>query len=640
MKRGDFKRAAGRRKSEDLPAGNDNLPAAPPHWDLAGLYPGLDSAELMADKEKLDHLARAFKGNYQDSVAYISGPELGIAIQEYEEICSLSSRLASYLFLFEAGDMSNFIKTGKIKAELSDICKPLDFFEDELVNIPQKDILVKMAAPELARYAPWIANILDGALTGGSENLSHLRHDFFMANTEAWQRLYREMLDAQRIDFQGRRLTLDEADVLMNAGRGISAQDKNNLRQAIAEKLKTQGKKSALIYNALMQDNRIEGRLHGYTRPDQAVNAENGIAPEVIDTMRSTLREYYAEQSHRFYEWASAQAGAPAASSGKNEPVKKGYSFDAARKLILRAFRKFSPGFSRTAARFFHEKRIDALPRPGKESGAFSQPVCPGELSFIMMNYTGELQDVVVLGHELGHGIHQKLSEDACGFFKSGVSTPVAETASIFMEMLVFEEILQQEKDPAIRKRLLVEKVENMLSNSLQQLAYYEFECRVHKERESGEVPFERISDLWVEAQKEYYGPAIVMDDYNRYSWMTVPHFFETPFYVYSYAFAQVLVSSLYQAYQEAVEKGPEARMEFVDSYTELLQTGMTRSLHEMFWPFGLDLEEPEFWHSGMSLTDKYMKELFAMEAPAPAGRNTSAPAGKKEKPSPPSKSP
>jgi oligoendopeptidase F len=510
------------------------------------------------------------------------------------------------------------------------------FFEGELINIPQKDLLTKLSSPELAKYGPWLGKLMEGVSTENSERLNEISADFYAANTLAWHRLYREMLDAQRVEFKGQRLTLDEADALIGADEGVSAQDKKALRQLSADTMKALGKKTALIYNTIIQDSRIDGRLSGYTRPDQAVNVENGIAPEMLDTMKKTLKEYYTEQSQRFYTWIAAQDGKTAVETAaleipeKPAATKKGQSFEEARKLILRAFNKFSPKFARIAKKFFDEKRIDALPRPGKESGAFSQPVGPGELPFIMVNYTGDLRDMIVLGHELGHGVHQKLSEDACGFFMSEVSTPIAETASVFAEMLVFDEILKREKDPAAKKRLLAEKVENMLSNSLQQLSYYEFECRVHKEREAGEVPFEKISDIWMETQKEYFGPSVVMDDYNRYGWMTVPHFFETPFYVYSYAFAQVLVSSLYQAYKEAEAKGSEAREEFVESYTELLQTGMTRTLHDMFWPFGLDLESPDFWRSGMSLTDKYMKELVALDNAAPSAAVKKPPAAPK----------
>jgi oligoendopeptidase F len=298
-----------------------------------------------------------------------------------------------------------------------------------------------------------------------------------------------------------------------------------------------------------------------------------------------------------------------------NQPEdEKTYTFDEARKIILRAFKKFSPKFERVARKFFDENHIDAQPRPDKETGAFSLATGPNNLPYIFMTYTGGIEDLITLGHELGHGVHQVLAEKARGLFLSEMSTTVSETASIFAEMVVFEELLRSEKDPARKKKLLMDKTEGMILNGLQQLSYYDFEMRVHEERKKGELTAEQISDIWVDTQKQYFGPSVQTDEYDRYYWMVVPHFYDSPFYVYSYSFAQILVSGLYQVAKTAEKEGQAAKEEFVENYIGLLETGITRNFYEMFQPFDLDPETPEFWQHGLSLIDKYLNELEKLD--------------------------
>ena len=606
--------ALGEAPKADKPA-NSNLP----RWRLSDMYPGLDSKELAAARDDADSRAETFKAEYEGTIERLSGPALGQAIAEYEAISEILNSINCYTILMEAENLNNFARTEALKRWQSEMAEKIGFFEDEICNMKERDLMTKLSAPELAPYGPWLARVRvnTSAIDADVEALSG---DFHTVNREAWRRLYYETLHSFSVEIDGRKLTLDEATDALEDDAPI--EKRREVRQKTAEALKAGSKRMALIYNTIVKDNLIDMELRGQTRPDHAENTANGVTGEIVDTMHKTIKDSYAKLSHRYYAWKAKQHGVEIMERAQvsmplpNEPEdSRSYEFEDARKIILRAFKKFSPRFERVARKFFDEKHIDAQPRPDKETGAFSLATGPNSLPYIFMTYTGGIEDLITLGHELGHGVHQVLAEKARGLFLSEMSTTVSETASIFAEMVVFEELLRSEKDPAQKKKLLMDKTEGMILNSLQQLSYYDFEMRVHDERRKGELTAEQISDIWVDTQKQYFGPSVKTDDYDRYYWMVVPHFYDSPFYVYSYAFAQTLVSGLYQASKEAAKEGQAAKEEFVENYIGLLETGITRNFYEMFQPFGLDPETPEFWQGGLSLIDKYLTELEKLDA-------------------------
>lgn len=613
---------------------NDNLP----RWNLGDLYPGLASAEIEADKQEVERRAEKFRKEYEDGVAYLSGEDLGEAIAEYEAIENIRQKITCYVSLMEADDLNNFSKTEGLKKWNDAQGETLGFFESELGAMKERDLMTKLGAPALAHYAPWIARIRasnSDLVDGGVESMSG---EFRSVNREAWRRLYYETLSGIRVEVDGKKLTVDEVHEVISGGE-LTLEKRKELRGRIGDALEAHGKRMALIYNTMVRDTLIDMELRKFARPDQEENTANALSPEIVDTMTKTVKASYARLSHRFYAWKAQQHGVevmPRAQLAMDLPdaPKEGgpdYDFDSARRTILRAFRKFSPKFARIAQKFFDFSHIDARPRPEKETGAFSMPTGPDNMPYVFMTYTGSLDDLVTLGHELGHAVHQVLAEKKRGLFLSEMSTAISETASIFAESLVFDEILDKEKDPAVRKDLLVEKVEGMLLNSLQQLSYYDFEMKVHAARKKGELSVEDISDIWIQTQKDYFGPAVETDKYDRYYWMVVPHFFDSPFYVYSYSFAQNLVSGLYQAYKAAEKEGQAAREEFVENYIGLLETGITRNVYEMTAPFDLDPETPAFWEKGLSLIDKYLNQLEKMDSqPQAAPKAAKKPKGPK----------
>lgn len=561
----------------------------PPRWDLTRIYPGIDSPELADDKEMVSHLVRAFYRAHEGKVAFFSGEKLAQAVEKYEKICQILDKIKGYIYLLEKDDKNNFTRTASCKKWAAAMENEISFFSREIGGMQEADLMTKLVVPGLARYAPWLARQRAGKDQLLPAEIERAVYSHRTRNMEAWYRVYLETL----------------ADI-----------EREPDRQKKGALLKKASARVALVYNVLIKNMALDAALEVHEPVERAAHLENGLSPEVAEMMFTTVKASFVRLSHRFHAREAGQEESGTADANED------YSWDEARRLVLRSLRKFSSRFSRIAGRIFDEGRIDAEPRRGKETGAFSLPMGPGCLPFIQLTFTGKVEDVVTsLGHELGHGVHQVLAEKAQGMFLSDIPTVIAETASIFTEMLIFEELLKSTKDPEARKNLLEAHIDNMLSTGLFQLSFYDFERRVHTERKNGELSAERISDIWVETQVEYYGPSVALDDHDRYGWIMVSHFFDTPFYVHSYSFAQMTVNALFQEYKAAREQGPAAALDFANNFTRLLETGMTRNIREMFEPFGLDPGKAEFWEAGLSLIEQYLNDLEACDVKKPEAR-------------------
>lgn len=615
---------------------NDDMPDTLPRWNLRALFPAPDSREIKAEMARIDALCDDFAETFEGTLPWLGGADFAEAIGVYEQIEAARYKITCYVTLMQSDSVANFAKLGDVNKWLQENGGKIAFFEGEIGALKESELLPRLRLPALAAYAPWLSAVRERQAQSGPEETADLSGDFAAASREGLLRFYHESMNGLRADWRGKSMSIDALGSKVASPR-LSLQERQEGRAAIAAALKEIGPRIALCYNAIIRDDMIDNDLAGMTRADTSVNQANRVDDAVMDTMFEAIKDSYAQLSHRFYEWkarAHGQEVLPRAQLSMPLPGTEGaarpYSFGAAKKLVMKAFRKFSPVFARLAENVFAAGHIDAAPRKDKEGGAFALPG-PGSAPYVMLSFTGAAGDVAAtLGHELGHAVHQQLAEKACGFLMSDVPTPVAETASIFAEMLVFDEMIADEKDPAARKKLQAEQVENMLGNGLQQLAYYDFEKRVHAARRQGELDFEQISDIWIDTQREYYGPAVALDDYDRYFWMTVPHLFDTPFYVSSYAFAQQVVSGLYKDYKAAAAEGPQARSDFIENYMNLLKAGQTQSLYEMFAPFGQDPETKEFWEKGLSLTAEYLEELISQGDTAPAARMRRGPSAGK----------
>lgn len=617
-------RGVGRKRASEMPEAEENPVPDLPKWDLGDFYPAPDGPEIERDLETLRELAASFRDEYEGVVANLSGEQLGQATQEYEEICKIWHKILSYAELLVAQDRRRAPDTEPLFKKVSSLMDKAAFFEGEIIDMKEQALLQKLVAPEAAQYAPWFASVRQRVWQDLPPVVSSLSAEYEENNTRALVRAYREIVADIKVAVAGKQVGFEDACVLMGKD-GLSKEEKESLRLAAGVALKGQSQKIATIFNAIAKDRMIDAGQARYPTPDHDVHMRNRLPPEAVATMFKALKASYRNLSHPFYTWKAGQHGldeisaALRASALPTPGEERSFSWGEAQALVLRSFRRFSPVFNRVARKFFDRGFIDAASRPHKDAGAFMMPTSPDHFPYVLLNFQGTVDSVAAqLAHELGHGIHQILMEKAQGALMAEMPTVVEETASIFAEMLTFEEILRQEKDPKKRQIYLANQVENILSG-IQQVAYYDFERRVFAAAKEKDLDAEEISDLWIAALQEYYGPHVEQDLCDRYHWMVVPHFYEMPFYVYSYAFAQVAVCALYQRYKEAAAAGEEERQEFVQNYIALLETGMTKGLHEMFAPFNLDPEEKEFWQTGVKLIEGYLHELLVPKPAAPA---------------------
>ncbi|HEV2677746.1 MAG TPA: M3 family oligoendopeptidase [Aliidongia sp.] len=581
-----------------------------PNWNLADLYDGIDSPAVATDLKRVDAEAEGFAKNYEGTVAGLSGPALAAAIVAYERMQDTLGRLMSFGGLAFAGAMDDskvaqFYQTLQERVNAASV--RLLFFTLELNRIDDADLDAKLRTPALAHYAAWLRDVRAFRPHQLSDEIEKLLHEKYVAGRAAWGRLFDETVTDLRFPVGGKDLTIAEAMHLMFDPDRARRQEGS---ESVATVLGGAARTFALITNTLAKDKEIEDRWRNFARPISARNLSNFVEDEVVDALVHAVKESYPSLSHRYYRMKARWLGLDKLEYwDRNAPLpgapQRNIPWTEARQIVLDSYRAFSPKLAVIGERFFTERWIDAAPRPGKDSGAFSHPTVPSAHPYILMNYMGNARDVMTLAHELGHGVHQVLAARQ-GALMADTPLTLAETASVFGEMLTFRKLLASERDPATRKALLARKVEDMLNTAIRQIAFCEFERRVHDERRAGELLPERLNAIWLEIQVESLGPAFDWQPgYGTY-WSSIPHFIHTPFYVYAYAFGDCLVNSLYAAYQAA----PEG---FAEKYLDMLSAGGTLRHHELLKPFGLDAREPAFWDKGLGVLRGFIDELEAL---------------------------
>jgi len=592
------------------PVDNEAALGRLPRWDLADLYPGPGSPELARDLKAAEDGAKAFQASYQGKLAALPGANLGRAVAEYERLQEILGRILSYAGLAYAADQSSpengrFFQNMQEKANA--IATLLLFFTLELNRLEDSALADKLKAPELARYAPWLRDLRAFRPYQLSDEIEKLLHEKSVAGRAAWTRLFDETGAALRFPVGGKDLTSAEALHLLSDPDGAT-------RKAAAKSLgEVFGKNSRLfahVTNTLIKDKEIEDRWRGFKHPISSRNLANFVEDEVVDALISSVRASFPSLSHRYYRLKAKWFGVDRMPYwDRNAPLPEEddrlVPWNEAQRIVLDAYGVFSPDMAAVGKRFFDHRWIDAPAQPGKASGAFAHPTVPSAHPYLLLNYLGRTRDVMTLAHELGHGVHQVLAGPQ-GALMSDTPLTLAETASVFGEMLTFQALLKAERNPKRRKAMLAGKVEDMLNTVVRQIAFVEFERRIHDERRAGELTAERIGEIWMEVQKESLGPAIRFEDEYRWYWTYIPHFIHTPFYVYAYAFGDCLVNSLYAVYQGA-EKG------FAAKYLDMLKAGGTKRHKQLLAPFGLDASDPKFWNKGLSVISGLIDQLEAM---------------------------
>jgi oligoendopeptidase F len=578
-----------------------------PEWDLGDLYPGRDSPELARDLARLAEDAEAFRRRYDGKLAPLSGAALGAAIAAYERLQELSGRIVSYASLVHAGNLSDpeigrFHQT--IEERINAVSTTLLFFTLEINRLDDAALVAKEADPALARYRPWLRDTRAFRPHQLSDEVEKLLHEKQVAGRGAWTRLFDETIADLRFPFRGQELTEAEAlDLLSDRDGEVRREAANSIGDVLGKNART----FALVTNTLAKDKEIEDRWRRFARPISSRNLANFVEDEVVDALIAAVRDSYPRLSHRYYQLKARWFGVEALPFwDRNAPLPEDddrlIPWREAEETVLSAYNAFSPELAAVGGRFFAASWIDAPVRPGKASGAFAHPTVPGAHPYLLLNYQGRVRDVMTLAHELGHGVHQVLAGPR-GYLMADTPLTLAETASVFGEMLTFRALLAREADPQRRKIMLAGKVEDMLNTVVRQIAFATFEIRLHDARREAELTPDHIAEIWLDVQRESLGPAISLDGVYRHYWSYIPHFIHTPFYVYAYAFGDCLVNSLYAVYQDAHQG-------FADRYLDMLRAGGTLHHRELLAPFGLDASDPSFWSRGLSVVSGFVDEL------------------------------
>jgi oligoendopeptidase F len=606
------RRIAANRPAKNGPAASKAALGKLPEWNLSDLYSGLDDPAIKRDLDRADAACIAFETQYKGKLADLAasaqaGAGIAEAVHSYEEIDDLMGRLGSYAGLIHAGNTVDPARTkfyGDVQERLTAASTHLLFFSLELNRIDDALLEAAMADPALGHYRPWLEDVRRYRPYQLEDRVEQLFHEKSMTAASAWNRQFDATIANLRFEVRGKTLAIEPT---LNLLQDRSGEKRKAAAQALAHTLKNNEQQFVLITNTLAKDKEISDRWRGFADIADDRHLSNRVEREVVDALVAAVRAAYPRLSHRYYALKAKWFGKKRLPYwDRNAPlpqvVQRTVGWTEARNTVLTAYGAFSPKMAAIAERFFDERWIDAPVRPGKAPGAFAHPTTPSAHPYVLLNYQGKPRDVMTLAHELGHGVHQVLAAPN-GALMAPTPLTLAETASVFGEMLTFRKLLANTRNEKERKAMLAAKVEDMINTVVRQIAFYTFERAVHTERKSGELTAERIGELWLQVQGESLGPAIEIKAGYETFWAYIPHFIHSPFYVYAYAFGDCLVNSLYAVYEQAAEG-------FAERYLAMLAAGGTKHYAELLAPFGLDARDPKFWQGGLGVIERMIEEL------------------------------
>lgn len=594
------------------PASGDNMGDLP-EWDLTDLYPTEDGPEITADLDWLRDETAAFGANFAGKLAGLDAAGMLDCVKRYEKIQNITGRIMSYAGLryYQAttdADRGKFMSD--MQAAVTDMSTHLVFFSLELNRVDDDALAAVLAADAaLTRYKPVFDSVRKMKPYQLSDELEKFLHDRSVVGRTAWNRLFDETMAALEFDVDGETLNLEATlNLLSDTNR-----DRREIgAKALAEVFTKNTPLFARITNTLAKEKEIVDTWRKMPTPQTSRHLSNDVEPEVVEALRDAVVAAYPKLSHRYYTLKAKWMGLDKLEIwDRNAPLPDEddmvIPWDQARETVMQAYGDFDPRMAEIAKPFFDKGWIDAEVKPGKAPGAFAHPTVTNVHPYVLLNYLGKQRDVMTLAHELGHGVHQVLAADQ-GELLADTPLTLAETASVFGEMLTFRKLLDTAPDQATRKRLLAGKVEDMINTVVRQIAFYDFECRLHAARATGEQTPDQINAIWMEVTNESLGPVFnIMDGYECF-WTYIPHFIHSPFYVYAYAFGDGLVNALYAVYEEGDEG-------FQEKYFDMLKAGGSKHHKELLAPFGLDASDPKFWDKGLSLIASMIDELEAMES-------------------------
>jgi oligoendopeptidase F len=587
-----------------------------PEWDLSHLYPAMDSPLFRADLERALAEAQRFAALYRGKLAELAestdaSAMLAEAVASYESLSDLIGRTGAYAGLVYSGDTTDPERAkfyGDTQDRVNAAVTELLFFELELNRIAPETMAQLSTQAPLSHWKPWLDDLAKDKPHQLEDRVEALFHEKSMTGHAAWNRLFDETIASLRFPLNGEELTLE---LTLNKLQDSDGALRKAAAETLGEVFRGQLRTFALVTNTLAKDKEISDRWRKFEDVADSRHLANRVEREVVDALVSAVRDAYPRLSHRYYKLKARWFGREQLDFwDRNAPLpqveQRTIPWSEARDTVLDAYGAFSPEMAGIARRFFDEGWIDAPVRPGKAPGAFAHPTVPSAHPYVLVNYQGKPRDVMTLAHELGHGVHQVLAAPN-GALMAPTPLTLAETASVFGEMLTFRRLLEGTTNPRQRKAMLAAKVEDMINTVVRQIAFYSFERKVHEARRSGELTAEALCELWMSVQAESLGPAIRLGPGYEPFWCYIPHFIHSPFYVYAYAFGDCLVNSLYGVYQNA----PEG---FQERYFALLSAGGTKHHAELLAPFGLDARDPAFWQIGLTMIEGMIVELEGLE--------------------------
>ncbi|MDP2063970.1 MAG: M3 family oligoendopeptidase [Phaeovulum sp.] len=582
-----------------------------PEWDLSDLYAAPDAAEIGRDMGWLETACASFAKDYEGKLAALDAAGMAKCIARNEAIENIAGRLMSYAglrYYQNTLDAARAKQMADLQDKITTFTTPLVFFGLEFNRIDEAQYQAVFADPAVARFKPAFDRLRAMRPYQLSDELERFLHDQSVVGSAAWNRLFDEQLAGMTFSVAGESQSL-EATLDLMTDHDRSRREAG--ARALADGFAGQIKLFARVHNTLAKEKEIEDRWRKMPNPQFSRHLSNHVEPEVVAALRDAVVAAYPRLSHRYYTLKAKWLGLEKLQVwDRNAPLPteapRLIGWDEARETVLAAYAGFSPEMAAIAEPFFKRGWIDAAVKPGKAPGAFAHPTVTTVHPYVLLNYLGKPRDVMTLAHELGHGVHQVLAAPQ-GETLAPTPLTVAETASVFGEMLTFRRLLDAAKTPAERKQLLAGKVEDQINTVVRQIAFYDFECKLHAARAEGELTPDGINALWMSVQAESLGPAFeFMPGYEAF-WAYIPHFVHSPFYVYAYAFGDGLVNALYAAYAEGLP-------DFQAKYFEMLKAGGSKHHKDLLAPFGLDASDPTFWGKGLGMIASMIDELEAME--------------------------
>ncbi len=577
-----------------------------PNWDLTDFYQNTQDPKIQQDLDELKEMTSKFVETYAGKLT--SGQVILSAIKAYEAIEDLMAKLMSYAFLnsttqLKETEPQQFLQ--HIQEQVTNLATPLVFFNLELSKLDETVLTQGYTdAPDLKRYQSWLDNVRLYKDHQLSEDQERLLMEKALTGRSAWNRLYDETLAGIQFDWRGDKIGISEiVDKLSDKDANVRAEAAKSMSAGLKAHLTI----FTMVTNVLAKDKEIDDRWRKYSHAVASRNLANQVEDDVVEALAVAVKGSYKDLTHRYYALKAKWLGLEKIEYwDRNAPLPsaddRAIAWDEAKKTVYEAYHRFSPELAEVGQRFFDNPWIDVPAKPGKRSGAFAHPTAPSVHPYLMLNYQGKLRDVMTLAHELGHGVHQVLASDQ-GPLLADTPLTVAETASVFGEMLTFRSLLEGCATKDQRRNLMAAKVEDMLNTVVRQIAFFEFEKRVHNMRRQKELTSDDLGDIWMETQRDALGDAVNLDDSIRPYWAYISHFIHAPFYVYAYAFGDCLVNSLYAVYQQGHPK-------FAEKYLDLLRAGGSKRYPELLAPFGLDAKDPAFWSQGLSMISGMIDEL------------------------------